>query len=98
GSADGRDGLKEQLEAVLLGRARDACDPVHLAMPVGDAILLVDVDAIASFVLGRVAGNVRGAHDARDTFGVGFDLHYADARADRQRVRAPHEAVVANSL
>ena len=65
------DGLEEQLEAVLLGGARDARHPVHLAMAVRDAVRLVDVDAVAAVVLGGVAGDVGRAHDARDALGVG---------------------------
>ena len=80
--------------AARVTRATQCISRWRLEMPLG----VVDVDAVAAAVLRRVAGDVRGAHDGRDVLGVALDLHDADARADGQRRRAPHEAVVADGL
>src|SRR4029077_1063056 len=63
-----------------------------------DTIRLVYVDAVAASVLGGVTGNVRRAHDVGDILSARGDRHDADARAHRQRARAPDEAEVTNRL
>ena len=96
--SDRHDGLEEQLEAVFLHGARHARNPMHFPMAVRDAVRLVHVNAIATFVLRGIAGDVRGAHHARDALGLRIDMHDTDAGTDRQRARSPHEAVVADGL
>ena len=92
------DRLGSELEATLLGGARDLRDPFHLAMPLFAVAALVDLDAVAALVLGRIAGDVGGAEQRRDALGIRRDLDDADARADRHRVAGPDEAVIADRL
>src|SRR5437660_115108 len=96
--SDRHDGLEEQLQAVFLHGARNARNPTHLAMAVGDAVRLVYVNAIAALVLRGIAGDIRRAHHARDALGLRVDMHDTDAGPDRQRARSPHEPVVADGL
>src|SRR5215471_2524512 len=96
--AEWHDWLEVQLQAVVLGCARDARDPVHLAVPVRNAVCLVHVDAVAAGVLGGIAGDVRRAHDVGNVLGVGGNRHDANAGTDRQRARSPYEAEVPDRL
>ena len=95
---DADDALRIQLEASVFDRARDAAHPLHLAMPVGAVVAFVDLHAIAAAVLGRVTGDVGGGQHRGGAGGVARDAHHADARAHRQAVGAPQEAIAVNGL
>src|SRR5690606_31489883 len=83
---------------LLLARAIDPRDPLHLLMALGRVALLVDVDAIAAEILRDVARDVGRAHDAADVLGICVDRHDADADADLQRAVPPYEAEARNRL
>ena len=90
--ADRHDRLVVELETLLLERARDPRDPLHLLMALGRVAFLVDVNAVAAEILRDVAGDVGGAHQRRHALAAGLDRNDADAHADLQRVVAPREA------
>ena len=98
GRADADDALRVQLEPAVFDGARDAPDPLHFAMAVGAVVAFVDLHAVAAAVLGRVTGDVGRRQHRRGTGGVARDAHDADARAHRQAVGAPQEAVAVNGL
>jgi hypothetical protein len=77
--ADRHDRLAEQLEPVLLARAVDARHPLHLAVALRRAALLVGVHAVAARVLGRVAGDVGALITAASESAGAVDLGEADA-------------------
>jgi hypothetical protein len=75
--------------------------PLHLAVALRElgVVLLVDVHAVAPAVLGRIAGLVGGAQQARQVVPAGgVDRHQPDADADLERLVQPHEAEVAHRL
>src|SRR5687767_1801147 len=95
---DRHDRLVIQLEAILLARTGEARHPLHLAMALRCRAVLIHVDAIAPGILGGIARDVRGAHDARDAFAGAVDLHDADAHAHIHRAVVPFEAELAYRL
>ncbi len=98
GLAERLDRLVHEFQPVLLDRARDLRDPAHLAMPVAAAVVVIELDAVATAILGRVAGHVGGTQQRRGTLDVGAHLDHADARADRERRTVPAETMVADGL
>ena len=85
--ADGHDRLVKQLESAFVAGARQLRDPVHFAMPLRHVVRLVQLHAVAALILGRVAGDVGGAHHVGDGRGLAGDLDDADADADREARR-----------
>ena len=96
--ADRADCLEAQLEPAFIDGARYLRHPMHFAMARRGAAAIVEMDAVASMVLRRIAGDVGRGEHTRGTFRLRTDLDHTDARADRQARRAPHEPVVAHSL
>ncbi len=88
--------LHEKFEAILQQRGIDARHPLNLAAPAlhGLVARVVDVDAIAPVFLGEVTGRVDVPHHVGHLFAGLVDRHEADARADREHVLFPAEAVV----
>ncbi len=76
----------------------DARDQCHLAMAAGHTIRVVNVNAVTTAVFRRVTGDIGSAHHRRDVLRAAIDLDDTDARAHRERTRAPYEAVVADRL
>src|SRR5262245_49454509 len=81
-----------ELEALLLERARDSRDPLHLLMPLGRVPFLVDVNTVAPKILCHVASDVGCTHQRRNALAARLDGHDADADADLQCAVAPREA------
>ena len=84
-----RDALAIQFKTVVVHRLVDARCPAHFAMAQlhRPTVGLVGVHAIATGILGRIAGHVgQTQHVARRVAGVG---HRHDADADRHRIAAP---------
>ena len=97
-ASDRHDRLAQQHQLVLVAGAIDARDPLHLAVPLRRAALLVGLHAVASGVLRRVAGDVRGAHHGGGGFGFPGDLGQADRDADLQHALLPEESIVPDRL
>src|ERR1700733_4539856 len=96
--ANAHDRLEEELEPILLRRARDTRNPMHFGVTIRDPIRLVDVDAVTAFVLRGIAGDVRSAHDRRDTFGLRTDLYHTDTGAHRKSGGTPDETILLDRL
>ena len=95
---DRHDRLVEKLEASLIARPREPRHPVHLAMPLGHIVRLIELHAVAALILRGIARDVGGAHDARDRRRIRGDFHDANAHAHRQHATLPDEAVIADRL
>ena len=92
--------LHVEIESVLGQRALGACEPLHLAVPPRDQrrVLLVDVQASPTGVLGGIAGGIGCVHHLRDALEGVVDRDQADARADAEGVGAPDELVLVHVL
>ena len=92
--------MRFEQEAILAQRTLDARDPLHLAVALRDdgVVFLVDVHAIATLVLGRVARSIGGLQHLGDPPEVAAQRHHADARADGERARTPDELILLHCL
>src|SRR6266566_5203832 len=82
----GYDRLRVQLKVALVHRSGEAHDPsaLHLLLEPRGRLRLRDMDAVASRVLGGVAGFVGGAQDVSRASARGGDRDDADADAQRE--------------
>src|SRR6058998_1911376 len=94
----GYDRLRVQLKVALVHRSAEANDPsaLHLLLEPRGCLRLRDVDAVASGVLGGVAGFVGGAQDVSRASARGGDRDDADADAQREAPLPPYVAKLFN--
>ncbi len=93
------DGLAGEHQPVLLEGAVDLRDPLHLTVAKVQVLVVVavDVNAVATPVLRRVARRVGHAQHARAARGA-VDRHQADAHPQAEALVLPHEAEVLDRL
>ena len=98
--ADLHDVLRVEHEPVLVERLLQLLDPLHLALALGQLVVLgvVDLDAVAALVLGHVAGGVGGAQHLGQAEQAVLDVHQADAHADAEAPVRPGEVEVGDGL
>src|SRR5439155_15015202 len=90
----GYDRLRVQLKMALVHRSGEAHDPsaLHLLLEPRGCLRPRDMDAVASGVLGGVAGFVGGAQDVSRASARGGDRDDADADAQREAPLPPYVA------
>ena len=96
----GEYGLRVKTEAILAERVRQVGRPQDLAVTAIEltVVRLVDVNAVAAEILGRVAGDVALTEDLIHLLGIACDRHQADADGDLERAPLPGESKVANDM
>ena len=100
GSVKLHDILRIKDEAVLVQRPLQTPHPFHFALAHGKLVVfgVVNLNPVAAFFLGHEAGRVGCAHDIRDVHVTVFHVHQADAHADIECARSPHELEIHHRL
>src|SRR6185295_19873084 len=92
--------LRLDEDALLAQRVADARAPLQVARAPSELAVarLEDVDAVATALFRRIAGDVRRAHELRDALALAVDRHEADADAGLEQAVAPAEAEAGHHL